>query len=307
MVAKQQNRVGIGNRRVLSEVALEENRRHGGDVLMTETQIGACKAGVAGLNGFDANLALTMQHVAGKDFFGNGHGPRPGLDWRQKYLALQACNVEGKQSTILDDLAGDLVFAFGELAERNFFVAADLIDEVEVGRGEHAEVLAVLLVNALDVFRDDELDAGIHLRIGRRLAARTFAAPLAAHRRHESAAFHVHALDGCLVAALQSGVGELAQGLIEEEADVRRGDLVGRDVVAQLGIALRVSGVPGKVFAGELALDELRVFGEEKDPPLQLHSVRALGNRAVQQRISHLKILSQKSRAGLRVTAGCRH
>ena len=72
-------------------------------------------------------------------------------------------------------------------------------------------------------------------------------------------------------------------------------DLVGRDVVAQLGIALRMRGVPRQVFARELTLDELRIFGEEKDSPLQLHPVGALGNSAVQQRVSHLKILSQKA------------
>ena len=71
-------------------------------------------------------------------------------------------------------------------------------------------------------------------------------------------------------------------------------DLVGGDVVAQLGIALGMRRVPGQVFAGELALDEFRIFGEKKDSPLQFHSVGALGNRAVQQRIGHLKILSQK-------------
>ena len=140
-----------------------------------------------------------------------------------------------------------------------------------------------------------QLNAGRHLGVRRLLAAGTFAAPLAADARDESAALHVAALDRRLVAALQAGVGKLAQRLVEEEADVRRRDLVGRDVVAQLGIALGMRGVPGQVFARELALDQFRIFGEEKDSSLQFHSVRALGNRAVQQRIVHLKILSQKA------------
>ena len=178
-------------------------------------------------------------------------------------------------------------------AERNLFAGANLVDQAEVGRGQHAEVLAVLLVNALDVFGDHQLDAGRHLGIRRLLAAGAFAAPLAADRRDESAALHVAALDGRLVAALQAGVGKLAQRLVEEEADVRRRDLVGGDVVAQLGIALGMLGVPGQVFAGKLPLDELGIFGQEKDSPLQTDHVGALFNGAVQQRVIHSTILPQ--------------
>ena len=110
----------------------------------------------------------------------------------------------------------------GELAERNFLAAANLVDEREVGRGQHAEVLAILFVDALDVFGDDALNARRHLRVWRLLAAGSFAAPLPADARDESAALHVTAPDRRLVAALQAGVGELAQRLVEEEADVRR-------------------------------------------------------------------------------------
>jgi hypothetical protein len=94
-------------------------------------------------------------------------------------------------------------------------------------------------------------------------------------------------LIGRLIAALQAGIGEFAQRLVEEEADVRRRDLVGGDVVAQLGIALGMLRVPGQVFACKLPLDQFGIFGEEKDSPLQVDHVRALLNGAVQQRIVH--------------------
>ena len=55
-------------------------------------------------------------------------------------------------------------------------------------------------------------------------------------------------------------------------------------------------GVPGKVFARELALDELGIFGEEQNSPLETYHVGALGNGAVQQRIVHCVILPQKQR-----------
>ena len=86
---------------------------------------------------------------------------------------------------------------------------------------------------------------------------------------HKSATLHVAALDRRLAAALQAGVGKLAQRLVEEEADVRRRDLVGRDIVAQFGIALGMLRVPRQVFAGQLALDEFRIFGEKKNAPLR--------------------------------------
>src|SRR5207244_12926573 len=72
-----------------------------------------------------------------------------------------------------------------ELAERNLFAGADLIDQRKISGSEHSKVLAVLLVDALDIFRDHQLDAGRHLGIGRLLAAGAFAAPLAAHRSEE--------------------------------------------------------------------------------------------------------------------------
>src|SRR5207248_6846796 len=122
----------------------------------------------------------------------------------------------------------------------NLFPGADLVDQRKIRGSEHAQVLAVLLVDALDVFRDHQLDAGRHLGIGRLLAARAFAAPLAAHRGDKTTSLYFAALDGQLRAALQAGVRKLAQRLVEEEADVRRGYLVGGDVVAQLGIFLRM-------------------------------------------------------------------
>ena len=114
----------------------------------------------------------------------------------------------------------------------------------EIRGGEHAQVLAILLVDALNVFRNHQLDAGTKLGIGRLLTAGTFAATLPAHRRHKAALLHVTALDGRFIAALQAGVWELAQRFVEEEADVRRRDLVGGDVITQFGIILRILSCP---------------------------------------------------------------
>src|SRR5690606_37859624 len=64
----------------------------------------------------------------------------------------------------------------------------------------------------------------------------------------------------------EAEVGELAERLIEVVADVRRGDLVRGDVVAEPALQL---GRQLQVLAGELAPDELRIVHQEEDPALE--------------------------------------
>ncbi len=187
VIAEEHDRAGIGDRLFFAEEVLEEDRRHRRDVLVAEAQIGARETGIARLNGLDANLVGAVQHVAREDLLGDGHRPRLGRDRRQEGLALHARDVEREQAAVLDYLARDLVFAFGELHQRNLFSGANPVDHAEVGGGQHAEVLAVLLVDALDVLGDHQLDAGRHLGIRRLLAAGTFAAALAADSGHKAA------------------------------------------------------------------------------------------------------------------------
>src|SRR2546423_6845311 len=168
-----------------------------------------------------------------EDFFGNRHRSGCGRDWRNLHLALQSRDVERKQPAIFNDLPGDLVFAARELFERDLFAIRDATDEIEVRRSQQSEVLAVLPVDALDVLGDDAADARGDFGIRRLFAARPFAAPLAGDRDDEAAAFDVALFDGKLVAALQAEVDELAESFVEVIADVSRGDLVGRGVVAQ--------------------------------------------------------------------------
>ena len=123
--------LGIVDRLVLAEEVLEEDGRHGRDVFVAEAQVSAGKSGVAGLHRVDANLVCAVQHVAGKYLLRDGHGPRLGLDRRQENLALHARHVEGEQAAVLDDLAGNLVLACGELAQRNLFAAANLVDQLK--------------------------------------------------------------------------------------------------------------------------------------------------------------------------------
>src|SRR5215472_14773194 len=153
---------------IFSDEVLKENGCHGGDVFMAEAQIGAGKTCIAGLYGGYANLATLIDHVASKDLLGDVHGAFAGFDCRQKDFLLHARNIEWKQAAILNHLAGNIVLTFGEFAQWNFFPGTDLVDQVEVSGRQHAKVLAVLLVDALDIFSNHHLDAGAKFGIGDR-------------------------------------------------------------------------------------------------------------------------------------------
>src|SRR5262249_4753969 len=157
--------------------------------------------------------------------------------------------------------------------------------------------------NALDIVRDHQLDAGTKLRVRRLLPAGALAPALPAHRGHKTAFLHVAALDGKFAPALEAGVRPLAKFFIEEEADMRRRDLVGGDVIAQLGIVLRVPGVPGQVLAGQLPPDQFRIFRKEKYPSLKLALAGALLDGAGKQRRFH-KQNSSKIDGGLQAKSG---
>src|ERR1017187_3739941 len=293
VIAEEQDRDSVVDRLVFAEIALVENCGHRRDVLMTETQVGARESSVSRFHRVDAHMVRTVHHVARENLFRNHHRPRPGRYRRQKYLALKPRHVEGKQPAILNNLARNFVLALGEFAQVDFLTVPDLIDQAEIGCGQQSQVLAVLFIDSLDILGDHQVNPGCHLGVRRLFAARSFATALAADAAHKSATLHVAPLDWGSAAALQSRVREFSQSLVEEEADMRRRDFVGRNIIAQLGITLRMLRVPRQVFSRQLTLDEFRIFGEEKDAPLQTYAVRTLGHGAMQQRRNHRKILSQ--------------
>ena len=283
MVTEEDDAGAVVHFGVLADKMLKENGRHGRDIFVAEAQVGAGKTGVAGFHVSYAGLILLVEHVAGEDLLSNSHGPLAGNNGRQKDLLLHAGHVEREKPAVVDNLAGNVVFAFGELAERDFFTGANLVDEAEVRRSQDAEILTVLLVDALNIFGDHHLDSGTQFGVRRLLAAGTFASPLAAHGSYEAASFHVSTLDRDFTAALQPCVRKFAQGLIKEEADVRGSDFVSGDVVAQPGVVLRVPRVPGQVFPCKLTADQLRIFGEKKDTSLQLDFIGTFLDMAIEQ------------------------
>src|SRR5215469_8656290 len=116
MVAEEQDAARVVHRLVLAKIVLVEDRRHRGDVFVTEAQVGAGETRVAGLYGLDPNMVCAIEHMPRENFLRDGHRARLGFDGRQKDLTLQPRDIEGKQTAVLDDLTCDFVFTSRELS-----------------------------------------------------------------------------------------------------------------------------------------------------------------------------------------------
>jgi len=143
--------------------------------------------------------------------------------------------------------------------------------------------LAILLVNALYIFRDHYTDTGAHLRVGGLFPARSLAAAFAAHGADKAAALHVPAPDRRHIAAFQSKIRNFAKRFVKVEAIMRGRDLVGGNVIAQLGIVRGIFAVPGEIFARQLPLDQFGIFGEKENAALQPNFIRALFDFAFEE------------------------
>src|SRR6185437_7679243 len=121
----------------------------------------------------------------------------------ERDLPLQPGDVEVEQPPVLDDPPGDLAFARGERAQGDRLPISHLVEDREVSRGQDAQVLTVLSIDALDVLRDHQLDPGAHLGVRRLFARRALAPALPAHRGDKAAALDRAAGDGELLAALE--------------------------------------------------------------------------------------------------------
>ncbi len=172
MVPEHQDRDGIVDLGVFPHELLEEDCGHRGHVFVAEADVGEHEPFVTGLHRGHADLALCGidDPAPRENLLAERHRARRRLGRMEHDLALQAGHVVIEQAAVLDDAAGDLAFARRECGERDIFAAFDLVQDREVGRRQHAEVLAVLAIDALDAFGDHELDAGAHLGVGRLLA-----------------------------------------------------------------------------------------------------------------------------------------
>src|SRR5690606_38306062 len=197
------------------------------------------------------------------------------LEWRDRDLALEPRDVVLEEPAVFDDLTRDRVDALGEGREFDLLASADPIDQREVRRGQDPEVLAVFVVDPLDVLRDDDADPSHQLRVRRLFARTALAAPLPADRADEAALLDAAARDRELAAGLQPEIREEAERLVEVVADVGGRDLVGRDLVPEPG-ADRVAEL--EVLAFELTADQVGVVHEEEDAAFETQRRGAFPN-----------------------------
>src|SRR3954462_947319 len=202
MVAEEDDAGAIVHRHIFAQEVLVKDRRHRSNVLVAEAKISPGESGIARFHCRYALFPIGRDHVAREDLLGYRHRSRFRVDFGNPHLTLETSDVEWKQTAVLDHLPGNLVFTLLEDLERNLLAATNFVDKAEVGGSKHAQVLTVLLVNALDILRDHELDSRRQLCIWRLLAAGALAATLAADSSDEAAFLHVGALDGQLAAAL---------------------------------------------------------------------------------------------------------
>src|SRR5690606_8089401 len=145
-----------------------------------------------------------------------------------------------------------------ELLDADRLAAPDALDQAGVGRRQEPDVLGVLAVDLLDRLRDDELHAGLQLAERRGLAARAAALRQSADDDREPAVPDRVAFD---VSATQADEAVARERLVVVVAHPAGRDLVGRDVVDQLPLGVEVE----VLVAVELALQEVRVLGQEQD------------------------------------------
>ena len=115
-----------------------------------------------------------------------------------------------------------LLVAVGLASAATYFVY-----EREIRRSEQSEILTILFVDALDIFGDHQLDSGAEFGVRRMFATASLPATLAADARDKASVLYRRTTDRRLSAALEPEIRKLAEGLVEEKADVRGRDLVG--------------------------------------------------------------------------------
>ena len=307
VIAEEDDGGGIVDVGVFAYVALEEDRRHGRDVLVAEAQIGAGEAGVAGLD-----AATPASSTAAAEFRSARRATTPvptwsvsvgRIMWRAKIFSAtvigrrSSAPLIGGRNTLpcmratLNGNKPPYSITWRVISSSPAVNSLRAISSpfrmrsireklVEVSS---AQVLAILLVNALDVFRDHYADAGAHLRVGRLFPARSLPTAFAAHRADEAAALHVSSPDRSPAAAFQSQIWNFAKCLVKVEAVMRGRNFVGRNVVAQFGIVRGILAIPGQIFAGQLPPDQFGIFGEKENASLQPNLIRTFFDFAFEQ------------------------
>jgi len=152
-----------------------------------------------------------------------------------------------EQTAAPNQLGGQLVLTAGEFLDGNRLATADAVDQAEVGRGQDAQVAAILTVDPFEALGDDETNASAPLGKWTGLARGSLAVAPAGDGDGESSRLDATGDNRLRVAALETKVRIVAELLVVVIANPGRGDLVGRDIRAQWLCLLERKVLPGKL------------------------------------------------------------
>ncbi len=218
--------------RRLAEGAVHQVRAHAGEIVMGEAPVGRHEHALAALGGCRAG-----KQMADDDFF--HQRARRGIAGARRAQRTLACRRPCRGAAIrqqaagADHLLGQRVAPGQERLDGDRLARQHAVQHGEIRGGQDADVVAVLLVDALEALRHDQADAGRQLRQRAGLARGTLAVALASHRDGKAAVADGIAPDRLLAPRLEPHIRELPQTLIVGEHDGDRRDLVGGDIVAQ--------------------------------------------------------------------------
>ena len=259
VVPEEQHRLWVDNGRVGAEQLLEHHGRHRRHVFMAKPQVAPDEPLVPGADArhTDGSGRCIGHPMAGEDLLGNGERPWRRIGQGNGDRPSPPGDVVRVEPAVLDDACGDRPLSRGEGGKRDGLASLKPWDEGKVGRGQEPEVLAVLAVDALEAFSEDDADAGRELGVGGRLTGGPFAPASSGDGGDEVSEADGAAGDRKHLTSPEPEVRKVPECRVEVVADVGRRDFVGRDVIAE-------GGRRRDVLARQLPLDQRRVIGEEE-------------------------------------------
>ena len=243
----------VGSERIGNEV-----RAHAREVVVREAPVGGDEHALAWCQ------VVRRCHLAPRDDLVDQRARTVVVRRRRDVHAADARQLRlavFQEAAGADHLLRHFVAAGEERVERNRLPRRDAREDREVGRGQDADVVGVLAVDALEALGHDEADTRRLLGKRTGLARRSLAVALAGHHDRKAAVTHRVDADRHLAADLEPDVRVASQALVVVKADGGRRDLVGGDVVAQ-----RHAIGQREILAAQLAAYGVQVLRQKEHP-----------------------------------------
>ena len=264
MVLERDDVIRRVQRRRLAERAMHQVRTHAGEIVVRETPVGGNEHAVAALGAFRARMQMPLD-----DLFDE----RLWLTGARAYFARARRGPVGKlavreQPAAADDLLREGVAAAQEFVDRHRLARENAVEHGEIGGGQNADVVAILLIDALETLRDDQPYSRRQFGKRARFPRRSLAIALAGDRDLEAAVLHVEVADRFLAARFEADIRILAEPLVVGQHDRDGRDFVGRHVIAQ-----RTGCHARHRLAGELRADAGGILRQIERATVQANQV----------------------------------